>query len=266
MNKIKLTLSVCVLTMFLMLLSSGNALYAKKSGIFKNIHNSAVSSPAPAPAAEEPVQPVKPAEAPKPPTPKHSVDINKEIERLDSKKAKDRTEAIDSLGKAKAKEAEPKLIEKLGNEKDEAVKIHVINSLGSTGGAESVKKLTTAVKEDSSPDIRAASCMSLGALQDKNSVKTLKEVMSNESEKENVRVCAGASLIIYFIEEPGVKTAIENVLTGSKVRPVRFGLVDNLKHVSGKTESKYLLGVAQNDKDAEIKALATEILKENEKK
>jgi hypothetical protein len=40
-----------------------------------------------------------------------------------------------------------------------------------------------------------------------------------------------------------------------------LAIVDNLRHVSGKSEAKYLLNIAKNDKDEEIKNLAEETTK-----
>jgi HEAT repeat protein len=243
---------------------------AVKRGILKSLnHNTASSSFTPQPEKKDKLinAPATPAQQTgTPASVKPAIDVKSQMQKLDSNKAKERIEAIDALGNAGAKESESKLLERLTVEKDEGVKIHMLNSLGSVGGPESVKRLKAAAREDISPDVRAASCSALGSTADKSSIEPLEGIMSNENEKPNVRVCAAASLIIYFIEEPGVRTAIENVLTGSEKRAVRFGLVDNLKHIAGKTDGKYLLGVAKNDKDAGIKALAIEILKENETK
>ena len=190
------------------------------------------------------------------------IDVTKKIKELKHKDAKVRMQVVDVLGKYKEKKAIPEIIKMLKSEKNDMVKVHIVHSLGLIGGKDVVYELIEVAKMDKSKDVRVAACLSLGVLKDKTVVDTLKEILLDENEDDNVRVSAGSSLT-HYIDEPGVKEALENVLR-SKNRVVKFGIVNSLRHIKRKDVGKSLLKIAAEDTDEEIKKLAEELLKKEQ--
>jgi HEAT repeat protein len=261
----------CILKALAILLCAAefSFLHCAKSGIFRS-KDQAVARPPAASAATKPAsQPSKDSKQVKydmEKKPSKEIDVNRQLKRLESKSAAERSEAADLLGEAKAAGAETPLIKSLNDEKDEGARVHIVNSLGLIGGTGSSEQLKRSLKQDPSADVRAASCVSLAASGDKSSIDSLKTALADERERANVRLCAGSSLIIFFSQEPGIKGSIEDVLRTTASRPLKLGLVENLRHIAARPEGRELLEAARANKDVEVKKLAEDILGENGQK
>lgn len=179
--------------------------------------------------------------------------------RLDAGEPVDRSRAAESAVKEGASGAAA-LLRRLPSEQDPAVTVQLVHSLGRAGDPSAVKALADQSAGGTDPGIRAEACMALSSFPgNKAAEEALRKALLLDGEEDNVRISAAYSLMMAFRDSKAAVSALETALKkGGKA--LKAGIIDNLRHISGTPEGKFLLGVAYADGDPELKGSAGRII------
>ena len=99
-----------------------------------------------------------------------------------------RLHAVESLGKAKSKQAVEPLLSLLFNDRDSAVREDVVRALGEIGDPGTVEYLFAAMRE---PGLRTLAVEALGRIGDRRAVPVLMDILTGAGHPEVTRTVAG---------------------------------------------------------------------------
>ena len=179
--------------------------------------------------------------------------------RLDDRDPDLRSKAAEEAGR-EGDTGAAAILKRLPEEKNPAVTVQLLHSLGSTGDQAAVKSLADQASAGADAVIRAEACMSLSDFpKSKEAEAALRAALLRDGEDDGVRISAAYSLMIAFRQSKAAQAAIETALKKGD-KPLKGGIIDNLRHISGTPEGRRLLEAAYQDKDPELKGAAGKII------
>jgi HEAT repeat protein len=196
-----------------------------------------------------------------------NINLPAEIKNLKSKDFNKKLAAIDKIGKSRDKRYTAELVNELKVQKNPQVKAKIVEALGNTKDDEFVSELTFVVKDKKEDlTVRETAVISLGNIGTSNSVDALTNIAKDENEDISLRLAAIESLA-RFINNKVFDTLVG--LTNDRNPLVRKTSVGFLYHGFYSVHQKQVDGILRkmlNDENEEVRLSARMILEEVEKR
>jgi hypothetical protein len=189
------------------------------------------------------------------------IDVKTKIKELKDKDPVVRMLAVKELGKARKKEAVPKLMESLKTDKNSDVRASAAEALAYVGDHSVISDIITQVSKETEAKVKFSAITSLGYLGDESVVPTLKQFFLNKDENLGVRLRAGDALG-NFPSEAALES-LKEMLTNedSKIRCQSIVSLGNIPDYRTEEKIKLLRNSAENDPDENVRKTARFVLR-----